>query len=407
MRSAQAFLFVVALMIGAAGMASDAQTGPQDYPQWRGPHRDGAASGFVAPKSWPAAPTRRWKVEVGEGYATPLVAGDIVYVFTRRAGNEALTALSARTGEERWRSSYPAPYSPGQPAAAHGAGPKATPLFHEGRVFTLGISGILSAFDSRDGKLLWQTPPPAEAPFFGAASSPLGENGLVIVHPGNYGPLTAFDSRTGAVKWTAGGDGFFASPIAIDLGGTRQVVSATLDSIIGVSLDGRVLWRYPWEGGGGSTTPISNGDTIIVSAHNKGVAAFKPALRDGTWTTETIWKTTDVSIYVSNPVVVADTLFGLSTKARGQFFALDAKSGAVLWLGQPREAENTAVVKAGDLLFLLNDDAELIVAGTSRRAFEPIVRYAVADTAVWAQPAISGNRIFVKDARSLSLWTLD
>lgn len=407
MRSAQAFLFVVALMIGAAGIASDAQTGPQDYPQWRGPYRDGAASGFVAPKSWPAAPTRRWNVEVGEGYATPLVVGDIVYVVTRRAGNEALTALSARTGEERWRSSYPAPYSPSEPAAAHGAGPKATPLFHEGRLFTLGISGILSAFDSRDGKLLWQTPPAAEPPYFGAASSPLGEKGLVIVHPGNYAPLTAFDSSTGAVKWTAGGDGFFASPIAVDLGGTRQVVSATLDSVIGVSLDGRVLWRYPWEGGGGSTTPISSGDTIVVSAHNKGVAAFRPAFRDGAWTTETIWTTTDVSMYVSNPVVVGDTLFGLSTKARGQFFALDAKSGAVLWLGPPREAENTAVVKAGDLLFLLNDDAELIVAGTSRRAFEPIARYTVADTPVWAQPAISGNRIFVKDATSLSLWTLE
>src|SRR6185503_18789397 len=102
----------------------------------------------------------------------------------------------------------------------------------------------------------WQTPPPAEPPFFGAASSPLGEAGLVIVHPGNYGPLTAFDSRTGTVRWTAGGDGFFASPIVVDLEGTRQVVSATLDNVIGVSLDGRVLWRYPWEGGGGSTTPI-------------------------------------------------------------------------------------------------------------------------------------------------------
>ena len=404
---AQPFLFVVAVVLTVSGVASEAQSSLQDYPQWRGQQRDGAASGFTEPKSWPEALTRRWKVEVGEGYATPLVIGDTVYVFTRRAGNETMTALNARTGAEQWRSNYPAPYSPSQPAAAHGAGPKATPLYHEGKLFTLGISGIVSAFDATTGKLLWQTPAPAEPPFFSAASSPLGEKGLVIVHPGNYGPLTAFDSSTGEIKWTAGSPGFFASPIIVNLGGTRQIVSATQDSVIGVSVDGRVLWRYPWEGGGGSTTPVWNGETIIVSALDKGVTALRPTVRDGSWVAETVWKTTDVSMYVSNPVVVADTLFGLSHRARGQFFALDVKSGGVLWLGQPREADNTALVKAGDLLFLLNEDAELIVAKASRSGFEPIVRYTVADSATWAQPTISGNRIYIKDVTSLSLWTFD
>ena len=101
-------------------------------------------------------------------------------------------------------------------------------------------------------------------------------------------------------------------------------------------------------------------------------------------------------------------LYGLSTKQRGQFFAIDAKTGGVLWLGPPREADNTAVVASGrGLLFLLNDDGELIVARASRRAFDPIVRYTVADSATWAQPAISGNRIFIKDTTSLTLWTVD
>jgi outer membrane protein assembly factor BamB len=404
---AQPFLFVVAAVWSVSGVASDAQVPLQDYPQWRGQHRDGAASGFAEPKSWPAALTRRWKVDVGEGYATPLVIGDTVYLFIRRDGDEVMVAFDAMTGAQRWRSSYPAPYSPGQPAAAHGAGPKATPLFHEGKLFTLGISGIVSAFDAGTGKRLWHTPAPPEHPFFGAASSPLGEKGLVIVHPGNYGPLTAFDSGTGAIRWTAGGDGFFASPISVDLGGTRQIVSATQDSIIGVGLDGRVLWRYPWEGGGGSTTPVQHGDTIIVSALDKGVTALRPTMRAGQWIVERRWEAQDVSMYVSNPVVIADTLFGLSHRARGQFFALDATTGAVLWLGQPREAENTAFVKTDALLFLLNDDAEFIVAKPSRSGFEPIVRYTVADSATWAQPTISGNRIFVKDVTSLSLWTFD
>jgi len=112
-------------------------------------------------------------------------------------------------------------------------------------------------------------------------------------------------------------------------------------------------------------------------------------------------------MYVSNPVVVGDTLFGLSHRASGQFFALDAKTGTTLWLGPPRQATNTAVVKAGDLLFLLNDDGELIVARSSRTRFEPIKRYTVADSATWAQPTISGNRVFVKDVSSLTLWTVN
>ncbi len=402
---ARSFVLVAAALLAMAGVDSDAQSSPQDYPQWRGQQRDGAASGFVAPSPWPKALTRQWTVSVGEGYATPLVIGDRVYVFTRLDGSEVVMALDARTGAEQWRSSYPAPYSPSQPAAAHGASPKATPLYYDARLFTLGVSGIVSAFDAATGRRLWQTPPPPEPPFFGAASSPLGEQGLVIVHPGNYGPLTAFESRTGEIRWTAGGDGFFASPIAVDLGGIRQIISATQDSVIGVSLDGRVLWRYPWSGGGGSITPVLNDGMVIISGLEQGVAAFTPTLRDGTWIAERVWDTKEVSMYLSNPVVVADTLFGLSHKARGQLFALDAKTGSVLWLGQPREAENTALVKAGNLLFLLNDDATLTVANASRIGFEPIARYTVADSATWAQPAISSDRMFVKDAASLSRWT--
>jgi glucose dehydrogenase len=110
---------------------------------------------------------------------------------------------------------------------------------------------------------------------------------------------------------------------------------------------------------------------------------------------------------LSTPVVLDGVLYGLSTKARGQFYAIDAKTGQVLWLGTPREADNTALVKAGQLLFFLNDDAELIVARANRKAFDPIARYVVADSATWAQPAISGERIFVKDTTSLTLWTID
>lgn len=369
--------------------------------------RDGSASGFVEPASWPPTLKLRWKLDVGEGYGTPLVVGDAVYVFSRREGREVVMALDAANGKVRWQAGYAAPYSPSQPTVAHGSGPKATPLFLAGKLFTQGISGIVSAFDASSGEMLWQTREPAEHPFFSAAASPAGEGRLMLVHPGNYEPLTAYDVNDGTVKWVAGDGGFFMSPLIATLDGVRQAVTVTQSAIIGVSIpDGRLLWRFAWNGGGtGGSMPVVYGSTIIVSA-DTGVIAIRLARRGAEWSVETAWETKDVSMYLSNPVVVGDTLFGLSKKNSGQFFAIDAREGKVLWLGPPREATNTAVVKANGLLFLLNDDGELIVARASRERFEPVARYRVSETATWAQPAITGNRIFVKDVSTLALWTV-
>jgi outer membrane protein assembly factor BamB len=387
---------------------STAQTSSLDYPQWRGQNRDGAASGFMAPSTWPERLTRRWKVEIGEGYATPLVVGNVVYCFTRRDGSEIASAIDAATGKTIWQSGYPAAFTPSNPAARHGAGPKATPAFENGTLFTLGVSGIVAAFDGSTGRVLWRTPPPAEAPFFSAAASPVVENGLVITHPGNYEPLTAFDARTGDVKWTAGDGGFFAAPLMASLGGVRQAITVTQSNVIGVAVgDGTVLWRFPWRGGMGGTMPVLHEETVIVSGLDLGVSAFRPTRIGDRWNIETLWETKEVSMYLSNPVVVGDTLFGFSHRASGQLFALDARSGKILWLGPPRQAGNAAVVKAGSLVFFLDDDAELIVTSAESTAFEPLKRYVVADSATWAQPTVSGNRVFVKDVSSLALWTVD
>ena len=260
-----ALLIVLCTTIGAHAVLF-AQSA-LDYPQWRGQTRDGAASGFVEPAAWPQALKQQWKVDIGEGYATPLIIGDVVYVFTRRDEQEVVMALDAATGRQRWQSQYPAPYTPSQPTKIHGAGPKATPLFLDGKLFTQGISGIVSAFDAASGKRLWQTREPVEHPFYSAASSPAGEHGLMLVHPGNYEALTAYDVNDGTVKWTTGDGGFFMSPLIATLQGTRQVVTVTQGGVIGVAIpDGRLLWRFPWSGGGnGASMPVLHGRTIIVA----------------------------------------------------------------------------------------------------------------------------------------------
>ena len=200
--------------------------------------------------------------------------------------------------------------------------------------------------------------------------------------------------------------GFFQAPLIATLAGVRQVVTVTQKSIIGVSLpDGQLLWEFPYPGGNGGTMPVLYGDSVIVGALDQGTTCIRPSRHDGRWTAAQVWHTTDVSMYISNPVVVDDTLVGLSRRASGQLFSLDARSGRVLWLGPPREADNVVFAKSADLLFMLKDNAELIVArGTPQTILK---RYVVATTPTWAQPVISGNRIYVKDVSSLTLWTVD
>jgi outer membrane protein assembly factor BamB len=354
----------------------------------------------------------RWKVEVGEGYATPIVVGNRVYTHTRQGANEVMSALDSASGKVVWQTNYAAPYKMNPATKNHGQGPKSTPLFLDGKLYTLGISGIVSAFDAGSGKLLWQKPAPPVDPMYGTATSPIAERGLVIVHVGghNQGALTAFDANTGDVKWSWTGDGpAYASPIVVELAGVRQIVSVTQENVVGLlPASGELLWKRPYVSkfSANSVSPILYGDTIIVSEQEKGISAFRVTRKNNQWSTENVWESRDVSMGLSNGVLVRDTLFGLSIRNRGQYFAVDAKSGKVLWLGEGREAENTAVVKAGDLLFLLNDDGELVVAKSSPGGIEPLKRYTVAASATWAQPSISGNRIFVKDVSTVALWTI-
>ena len=396
-------------VLGGAAAAVIGQDSPHDYPQWRGHNRDGAASAFAKPESWPETLRLAWKVEVGAGYATPIVVGQTVYAFTRSDGKEGMTALEAETGTTVWRTDYPVSYEMYEGTFDHGDGPKATPLFHNGKLYTLGISGTISSFDALSGKIVWQKPAPPVQPAFGTASSPVGDRDLVIVQADGYDALTAFESNTGGIKWRVKNEFTHASPIIVDLDGNRQVIAMTQQSILGISVaDGAVLWEHPWASPFvQAITPVLHRGTLIVGGHNRGVMALKPIRREGKWVVDVVWETQDVSMFLSNPVVVGDALFGLSHRNRGQFFAIDASTGQVLWLDRPRQASNTALVKADDLLFFLNDDAELIVARSSRTGFEPLKHYSVATSATWAQPAISGKRIFVKDLSSLSLWRLD
>ena len=385
----------------------------QDWTQWRGPNRDGVAAAFDVPVPWPDGLRQRWAVEVGSGYATPLLIGERLYLYVRQAEDEVLLALDPATGETIWRAAYPAPYEMSPATNPHGPGPKSTPAYAAGRLFTLGMSGIVSAFDADDGELLWQVPGGTVEPLYHTAMSPVVEGDLVIFHVGGHdaGALTAFDTATGDVRWSWNGDGpSYGSPLVLDIEGVRQVVTYTQDNLVGVDVrTGELLWSRPFTTAytTNSQTPIRHGDLLIQSGQGNGVTAFR-VLREGdAWTTDDVWHAREVALDMTNGVVADGVLFGLSHLNSGQYFALDLDTGEVLWTGNPRQAQNAAILRSGGTLLSLQDDAALLVLSASRTGLDVVERYDVADSATWTQPTLSGNRLFVKDVATLTLWTLD
>ena len=392
----------------------DAQNRSVDWTQWRGPNRDGAVASFVEPKTWPAMLNRKWKVDVGLGYASPLVVGNRIYMFARQGQDEVMLGLDAASGKLLWRTGYPAPFKMNPAAAPHNEGPKSTPAFANGKLYAIGMTGIVTAFNAADGKQLWQKPASKVATLYTTHSfSPVVDRGLVIFHTGGHdrGALTAFNAETGAVKWHWDGDGpAYASPIIAEFEGTRQVVTFTQNNLIGVSAEsGELLWKRPYTVPftQNNITPILYNQTLIISGLEQPVVALNVVKRNGKWDTVNVWENSSVSLSMSNAVVARDTLFGMSSRNMGQFFALDARTGKTLWTSAPRQGTNAAIVRAGDVLFILKDDAQMIVARANPARYETLQTYQVADSATWAQPTISGDRVFVKDVSSLTLWRLN
>ena len=403
-------LMLAVVVLGTAS-AGEAQRPPGDVTQWRGAARDGIITGLTAPQAWPDALTERWKVEIGTGYATPLIVGNRVYQFSRIGDNETMTALDAASGKVVWQAGYPATFTMNPAAKAHGPGPKSTPVFFNGRLYSIGMTGVVTAWDTATGKQVWQKPGAGpEMLYTSHAFSPVVDAGHVIFHVGgnDKGALTAFDLNTGAVVWSWTGDGpGYASPMVATIDGVRQIITPTQVKIVGVdATTGALLWERPMvhQFVSNSITPIVSGQTVIVAGTGP-LFAFALAQRAGKWTTEQIWENTELPLRYATPVVSGDMLVGLSGRNSGQYYAIDARTGETLWTSDGRQAPHASLARSGDLLFSLESDGEFVVARNSQTAFEPLKKYKVSSNETWAQPAISGNRVFVKDVTSLTLWS--
>ncbi len=458
--------FLKTILVISTVMLLTQNVRPQDWPQWRGPNRDGHLKAFTAPTTWPDSLKKVWRIEAGAGLASPVVADGSIYLFTRDGEDEVVSCYRLADGSRVWQQRYATPFIPNPQAViprffpiSQGKGPFATPVVHEGRLYTLGVDRVLSCFEAKTGALKWrhhplkqavpeklvyECPPcgcsvdgkefdqPAKCSdcgmnygpkgletsarqgqgnYYGAAASPVidGSIGLVNIGSRDGGDLIAFDAASGEERWKwHGPPPSSSSPIIAEIHGVRQAVVLTRENLAGIAVsNGRQLWRHAIESNAQIVTPIVFEDLVIFSGYRSPTVAIRIKKEKDTWSVEPAWSTNEVTLYISTPVLVGDKLWGLSYANRGQFFAMEAQTGKVIWTSEGRQAQGAAMLDAGEILFALTDDAQLVALAKSETEYKRLANYRVADSPTWAHPIIWGKNILVKDESALSLWRME
>jgi outer membrane protein assembly factor BamB len=345
-----------ALIQGCLALAMASGAWAQDWPQWRGPNRDGKAADFKVPKTWPKELKQQWKTDVGEGVATPALVGDKLFVFSRQDGNEIIRCLNAADGKELWQDKYESLGASG-PAGSF-SGPRSSPTVANGKVVTVGVRGVISCYDAASGKKLWRKDDFKAWPGFHPASSPIIVDGLCIAQLGGKenGALVAYDLASGEEKWKwSGGSPAYASPVLLTVGGIKLIVAQTEAKLVAVNATtGKLAWEGaaaprgegggPGGGGGGpggggpgggrggprdnkAATPIVDGQTIIVSGRE--LKAMKLEKEGEGFVAKELWTNSEKPVVFNTPVLKNGLLYGLT--GGNELFCLNEKDGKLAW----------------------------------------------------------------------------
>jgi outer membrane protein assembly factor BamB len=397
---------------GLLVLSSITSISAQDWPQWRGADRDGKVNGFTAPESWPPELSMQWQESVGAGDATPVLVEDRLYLFTRQGDQEVILCLNAESGAEQWRNEYTAAAVTG--AGARHPGPRSTPALSNGKIVTIGVSGILSCLDAGSGELLWRKDPfPGIVPMFFTSMSPMIVDGVCIAHLGgaDNGAIIAYDMDTGNELWRWAEEGpDYGSPVLLEVAGKKLIVTPTEKSIVGVDLaDGKLIWKLPFlpqRRAYNAATPIVNGNTVIYSGAGRGTNAVKIEKQGEEFVISELWSNAELSVQFSTPVLKQDLLYGYTNT--GSLFCIDALTGQTAWTDtiQHDRSGFAAILDVGPVIMALPSSSELIVFKPVKEEYSELAKIKIADKPSYATPVVAGSRIYIKDETTITLWKI-
>jgi outer membrane protein assembly factor BamB len=392
---------------------------PGEWPQWRGPRRDGESKDAGLNLDWRTVPPKVvWRQPLEKGYSSVAVAGNRLFTQDKQGGNERVLCLDAEKGTLLWSHSYPVDY---REFRSHATGPRATPTVHDGRVYAVGATGKFLCFEAEPsdskGKLLWQHDLLEEfaaklAPW-GYACSPLIDGKNVIVQPGGeQGSIAAFDRVTGELVWKQLDDvSGYSSPIIATLAGSRQLLAFTGTRLVGLRpADGALLWSYDWKTSfeANVATPIVAGDCVFISSdYGKGCALLKiVSMPSGELKPEPVYVRQNKVMrnHQSTCVLHGGFLYGMDTSGTGGRVVLrcvDLRAGEEKWATDP-VGKAVPLLVEGHLL-LLFDDGQLVLATANPERYQEKGRMtALTDgSEVWALPALAHGRLFLRSHKEI------
>jgi outer membrane protein assembly factor BamB len=399
----------------------------QDWPDWRGPNRDGVweASGVVEQFDSEIIDLK-WSVPIGPGYSGPTVSQGRVYVtdrLERPAQAERVLCFDEKTGEEIWSFQYGSVYE----NVGYPAGPRASVVLHSGKAYSLGTMGHLFCFDAGTGRVLWQrdlyTEYEMNMPIWGIAATPLVVDDKIIVHvSGSQNAcVVAFHKDTGKEIWRNLDDrAGYSAPILIEKKGVRVVVNWTEHSLSGLDPEnGEIYWRFPWRTGSGMSisTPVLYKDHIFVSAFYSGSLLVK--LGEDYTSAEKVWqregeserKTDALHCVMNTPVIMDDFIYGVDSY--GELRCLEFSTGDRVWedltaVNKDRWA-NIHFIRQGDRTWMFNEHGELLITRLSPSGFREISRAQLIEPTrkqlprgvTWSHPAFANNHVFIRNDQRL------
>jgi outer membrane protein assembly factor BamB len=398
-------------MIASVLLLLPATLSAQDWPQWRGPARTGVVTQFTAPAVWPKQLRRVWSTPVGASYSSPAVAAGAIFVFTRQGDQEVVQAIDRTSGKARWSKSYAAAFEKNKYATGMGKGPFSTPTFHQDKLITFGVTGVLSCWNASTGALLWRKDFSKRVDttnlFTGTATSPLIDAGVLYVHMGDDrgGSLLALDLATGNQKWSWNGDGpSYSSPVLADVNGRRQLITLTTKHAVGLDpRNGELLWKIDFKDQWNENivTPVVHGNRVIFSGVRRGTFAL-----DISPSPKIAWENSDMPMYMTSPVLDGDALYGMSSKRKGALFCIDVRTGKLSWSTTGREGTNMSLVSAGPFLFALNETGDLKIIRRNAAKYVEVASYKVSENPTWSQPVVLNDGVLIKDEVALTLYSL-
>jgi len=389
-----------------------------DWPQWRGPQRDGHAAGT----SWPAKLDtnhlrQSWRVELGPSYSGPVISGTRVFTTeTRDKKSEAVTAYDRQSGRQLWRVEWPGALSVPFFAKSNGDWIRATPACDSESLYVAGIRDVLVCLDAGDGKERWRfdfvKELAAPLPDFGFVCSPLVDDQAVYVQAG--ASFVKLDKRTGKVLWRTLQDGggmwgsVFSSPNFATLHGQRQLVVQTRTKLAGVNpADGKVLWEQPVEAFRGMNilTPVVLNDVLFTSTYGGKTIGFKVASQDGRYTVSEAWQH-KAQGYMTTPVVIDGVAYTHLKSQRAM--AIEVATGRELWTSPDTFGKYWSLVAGGDRFLALDQRGELLLFRANKEKPELLDRRKLTKAETWAHLAVADQQVVIRELNALVAydWTV-